>query len=77
MKLETYEFRSDLNEEFDELGILTVTTEWVHDQWRFILWYDEEGDSGWAFVSKTHDPECGNLPEDFLEAWRKSPGQLK
>lgn len=73
MKPETYEYNSDLHEEYDGLGMKTTMTEWIHDEWRFLIWYDEEGESGWAFVSKKHDPESGNLPDNFLKAWKKSP----
>lgn len=56
--------------------------EWIYEEWRFFLWHDEEGETGWGLVGRninlSLDDSCGELKDitpqelvDLLKMRRK------
>lgn len=46
-----------------------IDFEMLHDDFRALLWFNEDGECGWAVVSKLNlgaISGSGNLPEEFL-----------
>lgn len=51
-------------------GFNTVDIEWISEDGRFLLWFDEDGEAGWAIVTKPEVEiiDSGYIPEKMLNA---------